>query len=297
MWEPITGGKRAYAWCGSQSQEGREHMLDVGANHRREESIFFMWEPWQGAILLGCPARQNSDTIVTLGCRVRRNSDTIVTLGLTPGSSSAGQAFTWSSLGVYETLKPILEAKGKAEDYLIKNAGSMEVIHRRFDPVWIPQVLQVGRPKGFKTSRAWSNQGSQWGWRGVGHPRRNIPAASTATPPWRQVTLHHPHQLAPKDHPERVAPAQRKLGPDGKGPPGVRFCKIFRKSPNLWHLFGDFWTRRVWHYSLFDGAPMNLHPEHLYGQVLTDKSPCITSTNLLQRTIPSADFIIALIVT
>jgi hypothetical protein len=39
-WEQITGGERAYTWSGSQSQEGREHLSRVGANHRRGDSIY-----------------------------------------------------------------------------------------------------------------------------------------------------------------------------------------------------------------------------------------------------------------
>eukprot|EP00959_Pyramimonas_sp_CCMP1952_P279379 5841094-Pyramimonas_sp.AAC.1 len=32
--------QKAYSRCGSQSQGGIEHILDVGANHREEESAF-----------------------------------------------------------------------------------------------------------------------------------------------------------------------------------------------------------------------------------------------------------------
>jgi len=64
VWEPITGGKRAYTWSGNQSHEGREHISltwngnqshegrehipGVGTNHTREDSIYLEWEPIAG---------------------------------------------------------------------------------------------------------------------------------------------------------------------------------------------------------------------------------------------------------
>eukprot|EP00959_Pyramimonas_sp_CCMP1952_P068725 1434503-Pyramimonas_sp.AAC.1 len=48
MWEPITGGKRAYSQCGSQSQGGREPIPDRALGWRRSNA----WPELEGCILL-----------------------------------------------------------------------------------------------------------------------------------------------------------------------------------------------------------------------------------------------------
>ena len=51
-WELITDGETVYTWSGSQSQEGREYIPGVGANHRREDSTYLEWEPFTGGEMI-----------------------------------------------------------------------------------------------------------------------------------------------------------------------------------------------------------------------------------------------------